>query len=130
MRRNRVRGIGVLRSRLRLIRENRFEAAGLALIMQKDHGHHAKRLLARVALRYLTLKILQKTVGKVIERTLAAGIFLVVRAAVGTDELNFVLLRIAVQSGPTRAAHANNFHDSPLHRIYPLMILVHVHVMR
>ncbi len=115
MQRRRVPGIRVPlceRHRL-LIRENRLEAADLALVMQKDHGHHAHRTLARVALRHLALQVLQKTVREMIKRTLAPGIFLVARTAVGTDKFNFVLLRIAVQSGPTGAAYTNYLNKLP-----------------
>ena len=110
---------------LRLIRKYGFKAAGLALVMQEDHGDDPNGLLARMTLRNLALQILQKTVREMIKRTLAAGIFLIARAAVRTNEFNLVLLRIAVQSGPTRAAHAYSFNNSALHRIYPLQLHVH-----
>src|SRR5271165_3632736 len=60
-----------------------------------------------------------------IQRALAAGVLLVARAAVRTEEFHLVLLRIAVQSSPTGAAHANGFHDSALHRMYSLQFHVH-----
>src|SRR5271170_4213603 len=106
----------------RLIGKHRFKAARLTLIVQKNHGHHAHGLLARVAQRYLALEILQKTVSKMIERALAPGVLLIPGAAVRTDEFHLVLLRIAVQSGPTRAAYANYFNSSPLHGIYPPLV--------
>src|ERR1700675_936808 len=64
-----------------------------------------------------------------IKRALAPGIFLVTRTAVGTDELDFVLLRIAVQSGPARAANTHNFRKSPFHRLYLPKIHVHANKM-
>jgi hypothetical protein len=126
IRRRFVRRIGFrIRCSGRLIGKHRFEAARLTLIVQKHHGHHAHGLPARVALRYLALEILQKTVSKMRKRALAPGVLLVPGAAVRTDEFHLILLRIAVQSGPTRAPYANSFNGSALHRIYPLKFHVH-----
>ena len=58
-------------------------------------------------------------------RPLAPGIFLASRTAVGTSKFDSVLLRIAVQSGPTRAAHANSFNIAPIHGCCLLQIHVH-----
>ena len=113
----------------RLIREHRCKAPLFSLIVQEYNGHHADGLFARVTLRHFALQVLQKTIGEMIERTLAAGVFLIARAAVRTNEFHLVLLRIAVQSGPTGAAYANDFDNSPVHRIYPLEIHVHMHLM-
>jgi hypothetical protein len=74
-------------------------------------------LAASTAIRYLTLQILQKTIREMILRPLATGILLAPFAAVRTDELDPVLLRIAVQSRPTGAAHADNFRVLPFHWI-------------
>jgi hypothetical protein len=68
-----------------------------------------------MALRHFALQVLQKAIGKMILRSLAPGIFLVPRAAVRTDEFHRVLLRIAVQSGPTRAAYTYGDHITPVH---------------
>jgi len=57
---------------------------------------------------------------------IAPGIFLVPRAAVRTDEFHRVLLRIAVQSSPTRAAHTYRDYVTPVHRDCPPQIHVHV----
>jgi len=116
--------------RLRLIREHRFKAASLALVMQEDNRDHTNLLLARMTLSYLALQILQKTIGEMIERAFTAGILLVARAAVGTNEFHLVLLRIAVQSGPTRAAHANCLYNSALHGCTPLSSTSMEHEMR
>jgi len=78
-----------------------------------------------MALRYFALQILQKTICEMIQRTLAPGIFLIPRAAVRTGEFHCVLLRIAVQSGPARAAHAYYFYIAPVHRVNPPKIHVH-----
>src|SRR5256885_4109481 len=50
-----------------------------------------------------SLEILQKAVRKMILRALPPGILLASRTAVRTDELDPVLLRIAVQSSPSGA---------------------------
>ena len=50
-------------------------------------------------------------------RALAPGIFLVPRTAVGTDEFHRVLLRIAVQCSPARAAHTYCDNITPFHRV-------------
>ena len=68
-----------------------------------------------MALRHFALQVLQETIREMIERTLAPGIFLVPRAAVRTDKLHRVLLRIAVQSGPAGAAHTHSFQITPVH---------------
>src|SRR5216684_985794 len=95
--------------------KNGFEAASFILIVQHDNGNNAQILLAGVALRHFSLQVLQKAIRKMIKRTLAPGIFLVPRAAVRTDELHRVLLRIAVQSSPAGAAHTYSFEIVPAH---------------
>jgi hypothetical protein len=67
-----------------------------------------------MALCGFTLQILQEAVREMILRAFAARILLVRRATVQTSELHDVLLRIAIQSGPSRAAHTNCF-DMPIH---------------
>src|SRR5882757_9611542 len=99
------------------IGKNSFEAASFILIVQHHDGNHAQVLFAGMALRHFALQVLQETIREMIERTLAPGIFLVPRAAVRTDELYRVLLRIAVQSGPAGAAHTHSFQITPVHRI-------------
>jgi hypothetical protein len=89
--------------------KNGFKAASFILIVQHHNGNNAQVLLAGVALCDFTLQVLQKTIRKMIKRTLAPGIFLVPRAAVRTDEFHRVQLRIAVQSSPAGAAHTNSF---------------------
>src|SRR5439155_969036 len=59
-------------------------------------------------------------------RPLPAGILLASRTAVRTDKLDPVLLRIAVQSSPSGAAHANCFWVTPFHRVSSL-VQIHVH---
>jgi hypothetical protein len=78
------------------IGKNGFKAPFFVLIVQKHDGNHAQRSLARVALRYFTLQILQEAVCEPIQRPFAPGILFVSRPAVRTDELHLVLLRIAV----------------------------------
>jgi hypothetical protein len=73
-----------------------------------------------MALRHFALQVLQKTVGEAVKSALAAGIFLVALAAVGTHELDFVQLRIAVQSSPTGAAHPDGLGIMPFHMDKPL----------
>src|SRR2546427_11235329 len=72
-----------------------------------------------MALRHFALQVLQKAIGKMVLRSLAPGILLVPRAAVRTDEFHRVLLRIAVQSGPARAAHSHRDYITPVHRDSP-----------
>jgi hypothetical protein len=76
-------------------------------------------------MRRLTLQILQKSIREVILRTLAPGVLLALRPAVRTRVFNRILLRIAVQSGPTRAAYTYCFHITPVHGIALLGIHVH-----
>src|SRR5262249_47022599 len=92
------------------------EAACFVPIVQHHDGDDAQIFLTRMALRDFALQVLQKTVGKTIEGALAASIFLVVLAAVGTDELDLVLLRIAVQSSPTGSAHPDRLGIVPFHK--------------
>jgi hypothetical protein len=80
-----------LRSGDQLVCENGGKTARFILIVQHHDGNYAQVFFAGVALRDFALQVLQKTVCKAIERALAAGIFLVALAAVGTDELDFVL---------------------------------------
>jgi hypothetical protein len=72
------------------------------------------------------LQVLQKTIRKVILRPLTASILLARRAAVGANEFNPVLLRIAVQSCPASAAHPNRFYIAPFHGFRLLQIHVHM----
>jgi hypothetical protein len=106
----------LLRRGNQLIGEDSSETPGFLLIVQHHNGNDAQIFFAGVALRDFALQVLQKTVGEAIESALAAGIFLVALAAVGTDELNFVLLRIAVQGSPSGAAHPDGFGIMPFHR--------------
>jgi hypothetical protein len=103
--------------KVKVFREDRFESPSFVSIVQHYYGHHAQGLAASTAIRYLTLQILQKTIREMILRPLATGILLAPFAAVRTDELDPVLLRIAVQSRPTGAAHADNFRVLPFHWI-------------
>src|SRR5690348_11503965 len=66
---------------------------------------------------HFALQVLQKAVREMIQSALTAGILLVSRAAVRTDEFHLVLLRIAVQSSPSGAAHANGFRVMPVHGV-------------
>src|ERR1700722_7400872 len=75
-------------------------------------------------MRRLTLQILQKTICEVILRTLAPGVLLALRPAVRTGVFHRILLRIAVQSGPARAAYTYCF-ITPVHDIALLGIHVH-----
>ncbi|MDQ1405569.1 MAG: hypothetical protein QOG55_1198 [Acidobacteriaceae bacterium] len=76
-------------------------------------------------MRRLALQILQKSIREVILRTLAPGVLLALRPAVRTGVFHRILLRIAVQSGPARAAYAYCFHITPVHGIALLRIHVH-----
>jgi hypothetical protein len=102
---------------VQLFREDRFESPGFVLIVQHYYWHHAQGLSASAAIRYLTLQVLQKTIREMILRPLATGILLAPFAAVRTDKLDPVLLRIAVQSRPTGAAYADSFRVLPFHWI-------------
>src|ERR1700674_2495516 len=75
-------------------------------------------------MRRLTLQILQKSIREVILRTLAPGVLLALRAAVRTGVFHRILLRIAVQSGPARAAYTYCF-ITLVHGIALLGIHVH-----
>src|ERR1700676_1090660 len=76
-------------------------------------------------MRRLALQILQKTIREVILRSLAPGVLLALRAAVRTGVFHRILLRIAVQSGPARAAYTYCFYITPVHGIALLRIHVH-----
>jgi hypothetical protein len=73
-----------------------------------------------MALRDFTLQILHEAVGKMILSALAAGIFLIAVAAVGTMKFYGVQLRIAVQSCPAGAAHPDCFGIMPFHGKPPM----------
>src|SRR5882724_6007218 len=100
-------------------RKNSFESPRFILIVQHHDRHDPQPLFAGMTLRHFALQILQKAIREMILRALAPGIFLVPRTAVGTDEFYRVLLRIAVQSSPTRAAHTYRDYITPLHRVCP-----------
>src|SRR5258708_3797797 len=117
--------IELVRSHQLSIGKNSFEAASFILIVQHHDGNNAQGLFAGVALRDLALPILQETIRKMIQRTLAPGILLVPRSAVRTDQFHRVLLRIAVQSSPAGAAHTYRFEILPVHRGVPPVIHVH-----
>jgi hypothetical protein len=91
------------------------EAPGLVLIVQQDDGNYAKITFARVALCDFALQILHEAIRKVILSALAAGIFLIAVAAVGTMKFYGVQLRIAVQGCPAGAAHPDCFGIMPFH---------------
>jgi hypothetical protein len=110
--------------------EDGLEATGFVLVVQHYYWHYAQGLIACAAVGDFALQVLQETVGEMILRPLAASILLSPLAAVGTDILDPVLLRIAVQSRPTGAADADNFRVSPFHGIRLLGIHVHKDVMR
>src|ERR1700693_254279 len=76
-------------------------------------------------MRRLALQSLQKTIREVILRTLAPGVLLALRPAVRTGVFHRILLRIAVQSGPARAAYTYCF-ITPVHGIALLGIHVHM----
>src|ERR1700675_529370 len=101
------------------VREDSLKSPLFVLVVQQHHRDHAQRSLAGMALRYFALQILQKAVREMIQCPLASGIFLVPCTAVRTDKLHFVLLRIAVQSSPTRAAYAYGLDITPFHRDNP-----------
>jgi hypothetical protein len=98
-----------------LVGKYRFESPRLILIVQHYDRHYAQLLIASAAIGHFALQVLQKAVCKMILRPLAPGIFLSPFTAVGTDIFDPVLLRIAVQSRPTGAAHADYFRISPFH---------------
>src|ERR1700716_3597795 len=75
-------------------------------------------------MRRLALQILQKSIREVILRTLAPGVLLTLRPAVRTGVFHRILLRIAVQSGPARAAYTYCF-VTPVHGI--ALRGIHVH---
>ncbi len=102
---------------VQLIGEDRFESTSFVLIVQHYYRHDAQGLPASAAICYLALQVLQKTIREMILRPLATGILLSPFPAVGTDELDPVLLGIAVQSRPTGAAYADNFRVMPFHWI-------------
>src|ERR1700747_3337670 len=79
------------------VRKYRFESPSFILIVQHHYGHHAQLLIASAAIGHFSLQVLQKAICKMILRPLAAGIFLSPFAAVGTDILDPVLLRLAVE---------------------------------
>jgi hypothetical protein len=91
------------------------ETTRFILIVQHHDRNYAQIFLAGVALRHFALQVLQEAVGEAIKSALAAGIFLVALAAVGTHELDLVLLRIAVQSSPSGAAHPDGLGIMPFH---------------
>ncbi len=105
--------------------KNSFESPRFILIVQHHDRHDSQPLFAGMALRHFALQILQKAIREMILRSLAPGIFLVPRAAVRTDEFHRVLLRIAVQSSPARAAHTYRDYITPFHRVCPPQIHVH-----
>jgi hypothetical protein len=108
-----------------VVREDGLEATGFVLIVQHNYRHYAQGLIATAAVSHFALQVLQKAIGKMILGALATGILLSPFAAVGTDIFDPVLLRIAVQSRPAGAAHADNFRVSPFHGFCLLKIHVH-----
>jgi hypothetical protein len=117
----------LVRSHQLFIGKNSFEPPRFILIVQHHDRNHTQRLFAGMALRHFALQILQKTIREMVQRTLAPGILLVPRAAVRTDEFHRVLLRIAVQSSPARAAHTYRYYYiTPVHGDCPPQIHVHM----
>ena len=49
-----------------LFGENGFKAPRLIVVVQHDHRHDAQPVLASVALRYLSLQVLQKAIREMI----------------------------------------------------------------
>jgi hypothetical protein len=107
-----------------LVRKHCFEPARFVLIVQHYYRYDSQGLSARPAVGHFALQILQKSVRKMILRPLAPGIFLAPCAAVGTDILDPILLRIAVQSRPTGAAHTDYLRVLPFHGF---LLQIHVH---
>src|SRR2546427_9060942 len=91
-----------------LVGKDGLESPRFVLIVQHDDGDDAQLLLARVTYCHFALQVLHKAVREAVKGALAAGILLVTRAAVGTNEFDLVLLRIAVQSSPAGTAHADS----------------------
>jgi hypothetical protein len=99
----------------RLFGEHRFEAFDLILIVYQHYRRHAQRLLAEVALHTFPLQVLQKTVRELILGPLVPRFLPASRTAMRADKLYKILLRIAVQCSPARAAYAHDFGNMPLH---------------
>src|SRR5260370_36084012 len=78
------------------------------MVVQHYDGVYAQRLAARAAVGHFAVHVLQKAIGKMILRALAAGILPAPGAARRTDVLHAVLLRVAGPSGPAGAPHAHN----------------------
>jgi len=91
------------------------EAALFILVVQHHDRNYAQILFAGVALRNFALQVLHEAIRKAVKSALATGIFLIALAAVWANELDFVQLRIAVQSSPTGAAHPDGFGIVPFH---------------
>jgi hypothetical protein len=100
------------------------ESALFVLIVKKHDGNDTQLPFAGMARRHFALQVLEKTVGKTIESSFAPCVLLVASAAVGTNEFDGVLLRIAVQSRPTGATNPQSFGMLPVHWIGPPGIYV------
>src|SRR5215469_14140587 len=83
--------------------------------MQHHYRHHSHRLLAGMALYSFPLQVLQEPICEVILGPLAPCFPLTLRPAMWTNKFHHILLRIAVQSSPARAAHSYDFWDTLFH---------------
>jgi len=81
--------------------EHGVEAPLLAPVMQQHDRRKVQRLLAVAARAHLTLKILHEAIREVIGRARPASGLRPVRPAVRAREFDEILLRIAVQRGPS-----------------------------
>src|ERR1700760_2275360 len=72
-----------------------------------------------MALDALPLQILHESVGEVVLRALVPGFLLALRSAVRTHKINYVLLRIAAQSCPSRSTNADHFANLLFHGCPP-----------
>src|SRR5579864_2312939 len=91
-----------------LRREECFEPPLLILIVQHHYGNDVQRTLAPAAGGHLALKILHKAVGKMIFGMRAASRLAAHGSAMGADEFQPVVLRIAIERRTPRATDSHS----------------------
>jgi hypothetical protein len=103
--------------------EHGVKAPLLALVMQQHNRRKVQRLLAVATGAHLALQILHEPIREVICRAWSASGLRPVRPAVRTREFDQILLRVAVQRGPTCISDSycikrSTAHDATSLRLY------------
>ena len=113
---------GLIPRSVQLGGEDGFEAALFVEVVDQNDGHDAQRAAAVAAGRHLPLQILNEAISEAIVGASTPRGFVAGSAAMRADELDAIVLRIAVERGPGGVPDANGFCGTMRHEqcfLYP-----------